>query len=151
MMWRIVLGLVIGVLSASALHAQQPPAQAAPAPSQFVFAGDAVVTLNFIKADKAADFEMVIGRLKDALAKSDKPERKQQAAGWKMFKSTDASPTGSVIYVSIIDPVVKGADYTVTKILNEAFPTEVQALYKAYSEAYVSLTPINLSLLKDMK
>jgi len=145
------LGLVIGVLSVRALYAQQPAAQAAPAPNPYIFAGNAAMTLNFIKAEKAADFEMVIGKLKEALAKSDKPERKQQAAGWKFFKALEPGPSGAVIYVSVIDPVAKGADYTVSKILQEAFPTEVQALYKSYSDAYVSQNLINLSLLTDMK
>ena len=36
-------------------------------------------------------------------------------------------------------------------ILSEAFPTEVQALYKTYSEAYVSQNLINLSLMLDLK
>ena len=38
------------------------------------------MVLNFIKPDKTADFEAVIGKVKEALQKSDKPERKQQAA-----------------------------------------------------------------------
>ena len=47
------------------------------------------MVLNFIKADKTADFEAVMVKLKEALQKSDKPERKQQAASWKVFKSPD--------------------------------------------------------------
>ena len=34
----------------------------------------------FIKPDKTADFETVMAKLKEALTKSEKPERKQQAA-----------------------------------------------------------------------
>ena len=122
----IALGMLVGVLSAGTAHAQPPPAQqppasptpspaaqATPAKSPYVFAADAAAILNFVKADKTADFEMIIGKLKDALAKSDKPERKQQAAGWKVFKAAEAGPGGSVIYVSLMDPVVKGADYSV--------------------------------------
>src|ERR1051325_683997 len=45
-----------------------------------VFTADAGLILNFIKPDKAADFETVIAKLHEALRKSDKPERKQQAA-----------------------------------------------------------------------
>ena len=50
----------------------------------------APLLLNFIKPDKTADFEMVMGKVKEALAKSEKPERKQQAAGWKVFKADRA-------------------------------------------------------------
>lgn len=148
----IALGLLVGVLSAGAAHAQQAAAPAAqPAKNPYIFTGDGAMTLNFIKADKTADFEMIIGKLKEALQKSPNPARKQQAAGWKIFKAAEAGPNGSVLYVSIVDPAVKGADYTVSTILSEAFPTEVQALYKTYSEAYVSQNLINLTLMLDLK
>src|SRR6266850_3319493 len=138
---RIAIGLVVGVLSATSVFAQTPPAQppaaAAPAaPSQFVFPGDAGLILNFVKADKATDFEMVLGKVKEALAKSEKPERKQQATGWKVFKASEPGPSGAVIYVFVMEPVVKGGDYKVGDILVEAFGAEGQALYKTYSEAY---------------
>ncbi len=80
------------------------------------------MVLNFIKPDKTADFEAVIAKLKEALQKSEKPERKQQAASWKVFKSPDPAAGGNVLYVFVIDPAVKGADYTVSTILAEAFP-----------------------------
>jgi hypothetical protein len=148
---------VVSVLLGGASQAQtptptpapsQPPQQAAPAKSPYVFAADGAVILNFVKADKVADFEMVMGKLKEALAKSEKPDRKQQAAGWKIFKATESGPNGSVIYVMIMDPVAKGTDYSVGTILSEAFPTEVQALYKSYSEAYgqPSQNILNLTL-----
>ena len=145
----IAVGLVAGVLSTAVMQAQAPAAQ--PAKNPYIFEGDGAMTLNFIKADKSADFEMVLGKLKEALAKSDKPQRKQQAQGWKFFKAVEPGPNGAVIYVSIVDPVVKGADYTVSTILSEAFPAEVQALYKSYSEAYISQNLINLSIVADMK
>jgi hypothetical protein len=136
---RIVFGLVAGVLSAATVFAQTAPAapaQAPVAPSPFVFPGDAGVILNFVKPDKTADFEMVLGKLKEALAKSEKPERKAQAAGWKVFKASEPGPSGAVIYVFVMDPVAKGAEYKVGDILVEAFGAEGQTLYKTYSEAY---------------
>ena len=152
----IALGIVAGTLSATAAYAQQPPAaapaqQAAAAPAARTFASDAGMVLNFIKPDKTADFEAVVAKLKEALQKSAKPERKQQAASWKVFKSPDPAQGGNVLYVFVIDPSVKGADYTVSTILSEAFPTEVQALYKQYAEAYASgQNFVNLSLVADL-
>ena len=141
-MVRIALGFVAGMLllSAAPVSAQQPaaaPAQGAQA-NPFVFPGDAGVVLNFVKADKAADFEMVLGKVKEALAKSDKPERKQQATGWKVFKASEPGPNGAVIYAFVIDPAVKGGDYSVGNILVEGFGAEGQALYKTYSESFGS-------------
>ena len=159
----IALGLVIGTMSPA--YAQQPAAQppagqqssgqpaqqAQQAPTARVFASDAGMVLNFIKPDKTADFEAVMAKLKEALQKSDKPERKQQAASWKVFKSPDPAATGNVLYVFIIDPSVKGADYTVSTILAEAFPQEVQTLYKQYAEAYASgQNFVNLTLVSDL-
>ena len=145
----IALGLLVGVLSAATAHAQTPPTQAPPAqtppqpaaaaPSPFIFNGDAGVILNFVKADKAADFEMVMGKLKEALAKSEKPERKAQAAGWRYFKASEPGPLGAVIYVFIMDPVAKGSEYSVGNILVEVLgATEGQALYKTYSDSYAN-------------
>ena len=152
MLRRIVFGLVVGALSATTAFAQAAPAAAAQAaPTARLFASDAGMVLNFIKADKTADFEAVIGKLKEALHKSEKPERKQQAASWKVFKSPDPAQGGNVLYVFMIDPSVKGADYTVSTILAEAFPAEVQALYKQYAEAYASgQNFVNLSLVSDL-
>ena len=143
----IVLGVMTGLLSAGVSQAQD-----APKANPYIFAGDGAVLLNFIKADHVADFEMILGKLKDALAKSEKPERKQQAESWKVFKANEAGPAGAAIYVSVIYPSVKGADYTVTTILSEAFPTEVQDLYKKYADAFA--TPpgnlLNIKMFSDL-
>ena len=130
-MLRIAVGLFVGVLAASSAQAQQ-----AAAPNPFVFPGDGGVILNFVKGDKAADFEMVLGKVKEALLKSTKPERKAQATGWKVFKATETRPDNGVIYVFVFDPVQKGGDYSVGNILVEGFGAEGQTLYKTYSDAF---------------
>ena len=51
----------------------------------------------------------------------------------------------------MIDPSVKGADYTVSTILAEAFPADVQALFKQYADAYASgQNFVNLTLVADL-
>ncbi len=103
--------------------------------------------LNFVKPDKTADFEAVVARVREALQKSVKSERQQQAAGWKVFRAQEPGANGSVLYVFTMDPAVKGADYAVSAILAEAFPTEAQALYRTYAEAYASgQNYVNLTL-----
>jgi len=123
----------------------QTPAepQAAPAPAQpglppqaRVFTADVGMLINYIKPEKTADFEMVISRLKDALAKSDKPERKAQAAGWRVLKLAEPLPNGNVVYVFLLDPVAKDTDYSPGRILAEAFPDEVKDLFKLYSDSF---------------
>ncbi len=147
------------VLSACALLPQatpvQPPApaqQATPAPPARVFTSDAGMVLNFIKPDKTADFEELIGKLKEAMAKSEKPERQEQAKSWRIYKSPEPAVGGAILYVFFNDPAVKGADYTVTNILGEAFsPEEVTELTKKYVESYApGQNFVNLSLVSDL-
>ena len=145
--------LVIAVLMLAALlPSRSLNAQAAQAPAKRVFGSDAGMIFNNIKPDKTGDFEMVVAKLKEALAKSKKPERQEQAASWKVFKSVEPGAGGSVLYIFLMDPVVKGADYTVSTILNEAFPADVQQLYTAFAGAYAGgQSFVNLTLVSAMK
>ena len=90
--------------------------------------GDAATITILIKPDKTADFEFVLGRLKEALAKSEKPERKQQAAGWTIYKTSQAVQ-GNTAYIMIINPVVKGQEYDISRLIAEVFPVEVQEIF----------------------
>ena len=150
-----ILALAVLAVTAMPSHAQAPaaPAQtpapgAAPAaavPNARVFNGGAGLILYTIKPGSTADFDMVLNKTKEALAKSEKPERKQQAASWRVYKSDTPGANGNVTYVMIIDPAIKDADYNIVNILNEAFPAEIQALFKSYTESFASgLIPINL-------
>src|SRR6185436_13976095 len=128
-----------------------PAGQAQQVSNARLFPNDGGMVLNFIKPDKTADFEAVIAKLKEALAKSEKPERKQQATGWKVFKSPD--PAGAnVLYVFIIDPALKGADYQISNIIAEAFPpAEANDILKKYAEAYAQgMNIVNLNLTADL-
>jgi hypothetical protein len=54
----------------------------------------------------------------------------------KPDKAAEPAANGSVLYVFVMDPVVSGSDYTVSAILAEAFPYEVQSLDQKYAGAY---------------
>jgi len=150
-MWRrsgwMALGLSVAALVAAPAVARGQQA----AQNQRLFPNDGGMILNFVKPDKTADFEEVMAKLKEALRKSEKPERKQQAASWKVFKSPE--PAGAnALYVFVIDPSVKGADYSVANILAEAFPpAEVNDLYKKFADAYAQgQNIVNLSIIQDL-
>ena len=90
---------------------------------------------NIIKAGSTADFEMVMGRVMEALRNSDDSAKRRQADSWKIYK-LPAQADGSVIYLAIIDPPVPQADYTVSNILvAELGQEEAQRLYDIYSAA----------------
>jgi hypothetical protein len=136
-MRAIILGLAVLAFTTVNAEAQTPNAR--------VFSGGAGLILYTIKPTATADFETVLNKTKEALAKSEKPERKQQAASWRVYKSDQAAANGNVTYVMIIDPAMKEADYNIVNILNEVFPGEIQTLFKQYTEAFASgLIPINL-------
>jgi hypothetical protein len=156
--------MVAGALVASPLFAQQPaappaPGQAPVAPAApaapaaqanpFVFNSDAAMLTFFIKPDKAADFEKVMAKLHQALANSDKPERKAQAAGWKLYKATEPGPNGTVLYINFLSPAAKGGDYTISKILAEVYPQEVQQLFPLYRDAFAGLSRAELKMVED--
>ena len=121
-------------------HAGESARVAAQQAQKLTFEGDTALWTVAIKPDKTADFEKLMGKVKEALMKSDKPERKQQAAGWKVVRSAKAMPYGNIPYVHVISPVVKDADYTIMAILYEAFPdpTEQRALYDQYRGAFAA-------------
>jgi len=118
----------------------------APPPLGRVFASETGIIFNAIKPDKVMDFESVIAKLRTALANSKDAMRQQQARGWKMYKAAEPGPNNSVLYVFVMDPAVKGADYGVAKILSEAYPTEITDLYRMYTGAFATAgqTIVNL-------
>jgi hypothetical protein len=132
----------VGMASAQAAAPAQAPA-AAPAVQTRTFTGDVGVMSYIVKGDKAADFEALIVKLKDALAKSEKPDRKAQGAGWRVLKQVEARPDGNITYLFLIDPVVKDADYTFSAVLYEAFPMERQAVYEAIKASVVGSGMVN--------
>lgn len=129
--------------------AAAPAAPQAPEEPRLGFTSDAGMILFQIRPTETANFESVMNRLKAALAQSDNPQRRQQAAGWKMFKSLEQNPDGNVLYIFAMDPVVPGAEYDATQLLNEAFPAEVQELFNQLKAAVAGLNRINLQEVID--
>lgn len=144
------LALGVLVVSAGAAWAQEAAAPA-PAPS---FTADAGLMFWQVKPDKTADFEYVVNKLKDALLKTEDAGRKQQAGGWRVYKVTEPAPGGNVFYLFVVEPAVKGADYTSTtilKILDDTYPSEAQDLYKKFSESMAGgRNVLNMQLLAKM-
>jgi len=107
--------------------------------------------INVIKPDKTADFEAVMARVKEALAKSDNPKRKQMALSWRVFKGLESGPGGNYVYIFWFDPPVKDEDYQITSILGEAFPNELQDLWSKFQQSFVSgQTMLNLQQVVNM-
>jgi len=128
-----------GVLLAGAvliLPAFSQTAFAQAPPQKTTYTGEVVLAAYTVNAGKDADYEKVISTLKDSLSKSERPEAKQQLAGWKIIKNSAAQPDGSSLYVHVISPV-KDADYSITNLVYEVVkdPTEQKAFYDLYRGA----------------
>jgi len=143
--------LTVGILLAAVAGLIAPPrsqdilaqsSQAPAPPPRFTLEGEVALWTVAIKADKSADFEKIIAKLREGLAKSENPDRRKQLAGWKVIKIDKPLPDGNLAYVHVIDPVVRGADYTVMQALYDEFPNERQTLYELYRGAFAQ----NLSL-----
>ena len=138
----IALGAVTSLLMVGSAHAQ--------APTPYMFPGGAGLVLNFIKPDKATEWEGILDKVKEGLKASEKPERKAQAASWKVYKASE-QPKDAVLYMWLIDGAPTDQEYSMTKLMQELFPKEAVDLYKQYSDSYVPpLQQIfHLSLVKD--
>ena len=121
-----------------------PPAAAAPVvppvPAALPMAGPTGLVLHAVKADKTAQFEAVMTRLRDVLAASSDEVRRQQGAGWRVYRQATPLADGSVLYISLLDPVVANAEYDVPRLLAEGVPAEAAQLYEQFRDAHVQPT-----------
>ena len=96
----------------------------APNDPAMVFGSDAGVVLTFVSPDKTDDFDRVLDRFRTVLEESGDPIRRQQSGNWRIFLSPDPGPAGSVLYVSFMEPVLKGANYDMADIMAEELPED---------------------------
>ncbi len=127
--------LIAAAFAIGVVWGATPRATAGQQPTR-VFSGGTGMMLNYVKPGQATVFESTMKRVGAALSNSESPDRRRQAATWKVYKATEPVDGGVRLYISVLDPVVSGADYWVPQILNEAFPTEVQQLYETYAGAF---------------
>ena len=138
----IALGLV-GVLTiGSSVHAQDA---AAAAKNPYMFSGDGAMTLNFIKADKTADFETAMGTIKTKMSGSDKPDIKAAGESMKLFK-VDGPPSADTgfTYLTVIDLASKATSYSPTWVLFESGLFEradADMIYNKLKDTYIKIVP----------
>ncbi len=149
-----VMTVVPAAVQQAAAQEAQPQAAATQAPPPVTFTTNAGILFHQIKADRTADFEWVMGKLKEALLKSEDATQKKQASGFKVYKNVDPLPqTGNIMYVVLVDPTVPDADYNMITLLNlvyKAFPEEQQEIYKRVQGAFGGgVNRLNVDLIAD--
>jgi hypothetical protein len=165
--FALALALAPAVLFAQAAPPAQQPAsppagqpaagqatdKPAPTPPKLAITSPAGALLVPIKPDQTAVFEEFAKKLLAGLAKSTDPVLKQQATGFKIYKS--AEPFGpNALYVVMIEPVVPNSEYELFAMLLKTMTPEEQRapeaadMWKRYVAAFatgpnrLSLTPI---------
>jgi hypothetical protein len=130
----------------------QPAAPGTPPqpPQPRTFTAPVGLLFNTVRADRVDDFEKAMGYLQAALAASTDERVRAQAAGWRIFKATEAAPGGAVLYVFLLDPTVMGADYGLGRILADAYPDQakLQEIWKLYSSSVTGGSLLNLTPVK---
>ena len=132
---------------AAARVEQASPSQAS---SVRAFTAPVGVLMNAVRPERVADFEKLIGHLQSALAASTDSTVRSQAQGWRVFKASEQGPNGTVLYVFLLDPAVPGADYSLSRLLADAYPdaARLQEIWKLYTDSVASggsllnLTPV---------
>ena len=128
---------------------QAPPTPAAPKEPRMALTGAAGAFMFVIKADQTANFEELVGKVKAAMTSSENPVRKQQAAGYRVFKA--AEPSGAnALYLCLVDPAIPAAEYDPLVILAESLGTnagtpENQEMLKKYAGVFANVSRLNLT------
>ena len=149
----IVAALAVGALLGSSFAPRSEAAQAA----ALTFNGEKAIIVNYVNSANISDFERVMRAYGDTLSASGNAQRTRMGAGFELYRAAEAGPGGSVVYLSVFDPVVPGADYQHITVLAEEFAggppgngDEVRELYTAYTG---SLAPgafaLNLNLVME--
>ncbi len=140
--WRtkwVVCGLCVAWMSlpVSQVQAQESATRAQqPKESAFTLDGNTALWSIAIRPEQTQAFEQVMAKLREALTNSEDPQRRQQAEGWTIVRLSTPMPDGAIPYVHVINPVVRGANYSIMQILYDEFPDERRSLYDLYRGAF---------------
>jgi hypothetical protein len=117
-----------------AMVATASSARAQDAPKAWTVDSGVGLEIIQIKADRVADFEFLVGKIREALNKSEDATHKEVAASLKVFKGADAPAANApVVFIAMIDPAAKGADYSIPGLISvvyKAFPEQQQEIFK---------------------
>ena len=163
----VLTGLISGFLcaGATALLAQALPLQLPPTPSptpaatgvppqvttgppaDYTFSSGAGLLFFHVTPAKVADFELIIGRIHEALTRADTPTLKQQALNWKIYRSIEPS-TDAKVYVFAFDPALTTASYDPLLLLAQVLPQEVQPLYERLKADVIKIERMGLETIR---
>lgn len=141
-------GFSAGLLLVSLGHAGMPR-RSAPSTLQrstesqsdiqpIVLGSDAGLVLNYIKPEKTVAFDFMIGQLKAAMEQSHRSTLCDQAARWKVVRTSEPGPDGTAVYVFAVDPGLRNVDYRVSTVVAEAIHRNPDEFYQRLLDLYAS-------------
>ena len=133
--------------TASPTPTPTPTATPAAGPADYLFPTGAGLIFYYVKPGRASDFEAILERIKEALAKAQTPMLKQQALNWRIYKSAEAV-TDAAVFVFVIDPAITTANYDPLLALNQVLPAEVQPLFDRIKEAVIKIERMGLTKIR---
>jgi hypothetical protein len=114
-------------------------------PAAVFFTTETGMVLHAVKAASAADYELAMVSLKEALSKAEDPETKKLATSWRIFKAAEADAKSNVIYVHLLEPTVPNTDYRPSLWLDKLLAGAPADLLTKYRDAF-AVPPSKLSL-----
>lgn len=138
------VAVLIGLGAAPLAGAVQAPA-GPPVASDYHFSAGTGLLVFHVHRDRMADFETVMRRIAEGLKSTSNPARRDQAAGWRLFRARDTSE--AAIFVLLIDPVVRDADYDPVKMITEIAPADATELYERLRASVVRVERLDLNAL----
>ena len=142
----LIVALLTGSSRGAAARDSLPAASQSSAgsgASAYSFATGAGVLFFHVKSDRLAEFESVVARIRQVLDTTTDPARRQQADGWRIYKSMEM--TSGPVYVFMFDPATTTADYDPIKLLGEVMPVEVPDLYTQLKNATAKVERMGLT------
>jgi hypothetical protein len=107
-------------------------------PAAVIFAEETGLVVVSVKPDRTADYEAVIRALQDALSKATSERFRALAQSWRVFKATEGDAKANAVYVHVIHPVVAGADYRPSLVLDEILGGASPEMLAKYRDAIAS-------------
>ena len=116
-------------------------------PAAVLFTTEFGLVLHAVKPGSVADYESAIVALQDALAKSEDPEVRQVAAGWRVYKAAELDAKANPLYVHVLNPAVSAVDYRPSLWLDKLLSGAPPELLAKYRDAFAA-PPSRLALVE---
>ena len=103
-----------------------------------VFGSDVGLVVNYIKPHKTTAFDFMIDQLRIAMEQSRQATLCDQAARWKVVRTSETGPAGTAVYVFAIDPGLRNVDYRVSTVVAETIHRNPDEFYRRLLDLYAA-------------